>query len=54
MAGWDDEKERLPVVVNWATVGIIVISAMGICLLASIIPALKACRLKTVEALRYE
>ena len=46
--------ERLPVVVNWATVGIIVISAMGICLLASIIPALKACRLKTVEALRYE
>jgi lipoprotein-releasing system permease protein len=45
---------KLPVLVNWPTIGIIFVSAMVICLLASVAPALKACRLKTVEALRYE
>ncbi|MFC1601433.1 ABC transporter permease [Candidatus Sumerlaeota bacterium] len=46
--------ENLPVLVRWRTVGIIVAAAMVITVLASIIPAIQACRLKTVEALRYE
>lgn len=46
--------ERLPVLIRWDTVFIIIGSAWGICLLASLLPAWRASRLQPTDALRYE
>ncbi|MCX8036435.1 MAG: ABC transporter permease [Candidatus Sumerlaeia bacterium] len=45
---------RMPVLVKWETVGIIVASALAICLAASLLPAWRASRLQPTTALRYE
>ncbi len=45
---------RMPVLVKWETVGIIVASALAICLVASLLPAWRAARLQPTTALRYE
>jgi lipoprotein-releasing system permease protein len=46
--------DRLPVIVEPNVVGFIAGCAMGICLLASIIPSYRASRYNPVEALRHE
>ncbi len=46
--------QKIPTIVEWATVAWIVLGAMGIAILASILPARRAARLHPVEALRYE
>jgi len=46
--------DRLPVLVKVSTVGYISLSAVVVCLVASLIPASRAARLNVVEALRYE
>ncbi len=45
---------KVPTVVDPATVAWIVAGALGIAMLASVLPALRAARLHPVEALRYE
>jgi len=45
---------QMPVLVRWETVGIIVASALVICLIASLLPAWRASRLLPTTALRYE
>lgn len=45
---------HLPVVIDWPTVIFIVACSMGICLVASVIPAQTAARLDPVEALRRD
>jgi len=45
---------RLPVLIRWETVAIIVISALAICVGASFLPAWRAARLQPTQALRYE
>ena len=51
-----DEKvfyiDELPVVMNWAEVSVIAISALVISYLATIYPAITAAQLKPVEGLR--
>jgi len=44
----------IPAVINPATVAIIAFSAVGICVLAALLPALNAARLAPARALRYE
>lgn len=46
--------DRLPVVIDLPTIATIAGCSMLICLVASIIPAFQASRLKPVEALRYD
>jgi lipoprotein-releasing system permease protein len=46
--------DKIPTIVDTATVGWIVIGALAIAVLASILPACRAARLHPVEALRYE
>jgi lipoprotein-releasing system permease protein len=46
--------DRLPVVVDPVLIGIMALSALAICVGASIIPAWQAARLNPVEALRYD
>jgi lipoprotein-releasing system permease protein len=46
--------QRIPTIIDWLTVGWIVVGAIGIAMLASILPARRAARLHPVEALRYE
>ena len=46
--------DRLPVLVKPLTVAIIVVSAMFVCLLSVLFPAIQAARLDPVEALRHE
>jgi lipoprotein-releasing system permease protein len=45
---------RMPVLIKWETVGIIVAAALAICLVASLVPAWRASRLQPTTALRYE
>jgi len=45
---------RMPVLIRWQTVGVIVASALAICLIASLLPAWRAARLEPTTALRYE
>jgi lipoprotein-releasing system permease protein len=45
---------QMPVLIRWQTVGIIVASALAICLIASLLPAWRASRLQPTTALRYE
>ncbi|MBN2801350.1 MAG: ABC transporter permease [Deltaproteobacteria bacterium] len=44
----------LPVVVDWQTVVVVAVSAMGISFVATLYPAWKAAALRPVEGLRYE
>jgi lipoprotein-releasing system permease protein len=44
----------MPVLIRWQTVGVIVASALAICLIASLLPAWRAARLEPTTALRYE
>jgi lipoprotein-releasing system permease protein len=46
--------QKIPTIVNWFTATWIVLGAMGIAVMASILPARRAARLHPVEALRYE
>jgi lipoprotein-releasing system permease protein len=46
--------QKIPTIVEWHTLTWIVLGAMGIAVLASILPARRAARLHPVEALRYE
>ena len=46
--------EKLPVEVRWGSVLSVVAAALGICTLASLLPARHAARLRPVEALRYD
>ena len=46
--------DRLPVLVKPLTVAVIVVSAMFVCLLSVLFPAIQAARLDPVEALRHE
>jgi len=45
---------QMPVLIRWQTMGIIVVSALVICLVASLLPAWRASRLQPTTALRYE
>ena len=45
---------KIPTIVNPWTVGWIVFGALGVAVLASVLPALRAALLHPVEALRYE
>jgi len=45
---------RIPALVNPWTVAWIVLGAVGIAVLASVLPALRAAMLRPVESLRYE
>ncbi len=46
--------QEIPVIVEPMTVALVAMGAVGIAVLASILPALRAARLHPVEALRYE
>ncbi len=46
--------DKLPVSLTWPDIGLIVAAALGITLISTIYPAIKAAGLKPVEALRYE
>lgn len=46
--------DRLPITITWSRVGLIAIATVAICLVASVIPAIRASRLDPVEALREE
>jgi lipoprotein-releasing system permease protein len=46
--------QKIPTIIQWQTVTWIVLGAMGIAVLASILPARRAAGLHPVEALRYE
>jgi lipoprotein-releasing system permease protein len=46
--------QKIPTMVQWPTVTWIVCGAIGIAVLASIVPARRAAGLHPVEALRYE
>jgi lipoprotein-releasing system permease protein len=46
--------DTLPVVVQYDTVGVVAIAAVGICFLATLYPALIAARIRPVDGLRYE
>ena len=45
---------KLPAVINWEDVGLVVSMAFALSILATIYPAWRASRLDPVEALRYE
>jgi lipoprotein-releasing system permease protein len=45
---------RIPRIINPLTIGVIMLSAIGLSIVASIYPALRAARQDPVEALRYE
>ena len=45
---------EIPTIVNPLTVVLVAIGAIGIAVLASVLPALRAAKLHPVEALRYE
>jgi lipoprotein-releasing system permease protein len=45
---------EIPTIVNPLMVVLVAIGAIGIAVLASVLPALRAARLHPVEALRYE
>jgi lipoprotein-releasing system permease protein len=45
---------KLPAIVDWTEVAVIVAMALVLTLLASLYPAWRAARLDPVEALRYE
>ncbi len=45
---------QIPAIVEWWTIGFILLGAVSIAVLASILPARRAARLHPVEALRYE
>ena len=46
--------QSIPTIVNPFTVAWIVLGAVGIAIVASVLPAIRAARLHPVEALRYE
>lgn len=46
--------DKIPTIINPATVFLVACGAIGIAVLASVMPALRAARLHPVEALRYE
>ena len=46
--------DHLPILLDWADIAIVGISAMTLCFLATIYPARQAARLEPAEALRYE
>lgn len=48
------DLDRIPIVVEWPTVLVIIGCSMGVCLLASVLPAQTAARLDPVQALRHE
>jgi lipoprotein-releasing system permease protein len=45
---------EIPTFVDWTTVATVNVGALGIAVLASIVPALRAAWLQPVRALRYE
>ena len=45
---------RLPAVIDWGEVTVVVLMGLGLSLLATIYPSWRAARLDPVEALRYE
>jgi lipoprotein-releasing system permease protein len=46
--------DRLPIAINWGDYLLVAASALVICTIATIYPALAASKLRPVEALRYE
>ena len=46
--------DTLPVVVQYDTVALVALAAVGICFLATLYPATIAARIRPVDGLRYE
>ena len=46
--------DRIPTIINPLTITLVAVGAVGIAVLASVLPSLRAARMHPVEALRYE